>query len=398
MAAHDPHRALLSGLPLRTEPFRLFFPLAFILGAAGVAHWLLFTTGAIGSYLGRFHAVTQTQAFLLAFAVGFLFTAVPKRTQTKPASWFEISALLVLLPAVSLATLFGADVLGQAAYAATIVVIAQFAVRRFIARGAGRRPPASFALVPIGLLGGVASAILTSVGLGEGGPAWALGLGRRLAFEGVFLCLTLGIGSFFLPLAGRGEAAPDLDKGKKSAIVAYAAAGLVIIGGLVLEVAGWPRLGALSRGVVSVAVLAASGAWRAPSRPGANRWLVWAAAWAIPVGLLSAAALPDRRIEALHIMFVGGFGLLAFAVGTHVILGHTGYDAEQAGRPWPVLVFGALFAAAMALRATALTMPEYYFGWLGAAAALWFLGAVVWAAFLLPKILRAPTGAPADAP
>ena len=50
----------------RAEPFRLFFPLALVLGVAGVAHWVLYTTGAIGSYLGQFHATTQTQAFLVA--------------------------------------------------------------------------------------------------------------------------------------------------------------------------------------------------------------------------------------------------------------------------------------------------------------------------------------------
>lgn len=373
---------------LRAEPFRIFFPLAFVLGAAGVLHWVLFTTGAITSYLGRFHAVTQTQAFLLAFAVGFLFTAVPKRTRTEPAEWSEIGALIVLLPTVSVATLFEAEILGQVAYAAAALIIIQFAMRRFVARAAGRRPPASFALVPIGLLAGLAGATFTSAGLGDGAPAWMLGIGRRLVFEGTFTCLALGIGSFFLPLAGRGEAAPDLDKHNKLEVVAYAVAGLLVIAGLAVEVAGAPRLGALLRGAVAVAVLVASGAWRAPSRPGANRRLFWAAAWAIPIGLLGAAAFPDHRIEALHVMFVGGFGLLAFAVGAHVILGHTGDEAGQAGRPWPVLAFGALFGVAMGLRVTALSVPEHYFAWLGTAAALWLAGATVWALFLFPRLRR----------
>jgi uncharacterized protein involved in response to NO len=379
-------------VPYRAEPFRLFFPLAFVLGVAGIAHWLLFTTGAIGRYLGRFHAVTQTQAFLLAFAAGFLFTAVPKRTRTQPAEWFEIGLLLALLPAVSIATLFDAEVLAQAMYAAAVLVVVQFAVRRFVARAAGRRPPASFALVPVGLCAGLAGAVLTSAGLGEGTPAWVLGLGRRLVFEGTWTCLALGIGSFFLPLAGRGEAAPDVGRGTRFVVAAYAAAGLLVIAGLAVEVAGAPRLGALIRGVVASAVLVGSGAWRAPSRPGYNRRLLWAAAWAIPAGLFAAAAFPDHRVEALHVTFVGGFGLLAFAVAAHVVLGHTGDEAGQAGRPWPVLVFGALFATAMGLRATALAVPQHYFGWLGAAAALWLAGATVWAGFLLPRLRRVPAG------
>src|SRR6185312_3901992 len=107
--------------------------------------------------------------------------------------------------------------------------------------------------------------------------------------------------------------------------------------------AGAPQLGALIRGAVSGLVVVASGAWRAPSRPGVNRRLLWAASWAIPLGLLAAAAFPDARIEALHVTFVGGFGLLAFAVAAHVTLGHTGDAAAQSGKPWPLLLSGALF-------------------------------------------------------
>ena len=382
-----------SPVSYRAEPFRLFFPLGFVLGAAGVAHWLLFTTGAIDRYLGRFHAVTQTQSFLVAFAAGFLMTAVPKRTGTPPASALEIAALLVLVPAVSLATLFEANVVGQLCYAASLLLIAQFAVRRFVVRTARRRPPASFALVPVGLAAGLVGAACSAAGLGLGVPAWVLTLGRRLVFEGTFLCLALGIGAFFLPLAGRGEAAADLDPRRRGAAVAYAAAGLAIVAGLALDAGEQPRLGALVRGVVAAAVLLVSGALRRPTRPGANRRLVWAASWAIPLGLLGAAALPDHRVEALHVTFVGGFGLLAFAVATHVGLGHTGHEAEQTGRPWPVLAFGSLFAIAMVLRASAPAVPAHYFGWLGAAAALWLAGATLWALFLLPKLWRAPLAA-----
>ena len=378
--------------PLRAEPFRLFFPLAFLLGTAGVAHWLLFTTGLMTQWLGRFHAVTQTQSFLVAFAAGFLMTAVPKRTGTAPASAAEIAVLLALVPAVSLATLFGYDATGQLAYAASLLVLAQFAVRRFVARAAGRRPPASFALVPVGLAAGLVGAGCSAAGLAFSVPGWVLDLGRRLTFEGVFVCLTLGIGAFFLPLAGRGEGAPDVGRATRRPFLAYLAAGVAIVAGIAIEVAGWPRLGALLRGAVAIAVLVGSGAWRLPSRPGANRRLLWAAAWAIPSGLLAAAALPSFRVEALHVVFVGGFGLLAFTVATHVSLGHTGHDAEQAGRPWPVLAFGALFVAAMALRVTVQTVPAHYFGWLGAAAALWLAGAFVWALFLLPKLWDQPAG------
>lgn len=387
------------GQLLRAEPFRLFFPLAFLLGIVGVAHWVLFTTGLISHYLRRFHGVTQTQSFLLAFAAGFLCTAIPKRTRTAPATWLELGALLVLLPVVSLATLFEYDGIGQAAYAAALLTLAQFAVRRFFDVGPGhpialgsagpRRPPASFAMVPVGLLAGLVGAAASIVGRGAASN-WALMLGERLTFEGVFICLALGVGAFFLPLAGRGEAAPDVGPGRGWHAVAYAAAAGGVIVSLFAQAGGWPRAGAGLRGAIALAVLVASGTWRPPTRPGTNRRLLWMAMWAIPVGLFGAASFPGVRVEALHVMFVGGFGVLAFSVATHVTFGHTGQEARQGARAWPVAAFGLLFAVAMMFRISALADPNSYFRSLGIAASVWLLGTIVWAAYVLPSILRAP--------
>ena len=44
--------------------------------------------------------------------------------------------------------------LAQAGYGVVFVVLLQFAVRRFVGRAAGRRPPAAFVLVPMQQLAG----------------------------------------------------------------------------------------------------------------------------------------------------------------------------------------------------------------------------------------------------
>ena len=378
-------------LDLRGEPFRLFFPLAFVIGAAGVLHWVLYGTGVLTSYLGSFHAVTQMQSFLLAFAAGFLLTAVPKRTRSAPASLLEIGALAVLLPGVSFAELFGYPQLAQGLYAAAIVTLVQFAVRRFLAAG-GRRPPASFVLVPIGLASGVIGAALRIAASRELVPAWLGSLGRSLALEAVFTCLVLGIGGFFFALALRGEPPPDVDKAPGGARLAagFALAGLAIVGGLVLQERGFVREGLVLRAVVAVLVLVAARGHAPPTRPGANRYTVWLSAWAVPLGLALAAVFPHDRVAWMHVVYIGGFGLLAFAVSAHVTLGHSGNEAARDGRPWQALAFGVLFAGAMILRATVTRVPEMYFGWLAAAAATWLAGAVVWAVFLVPKMWRPP--------
>lgn len=376
----------------RTEPFRLFFPLAFTLGAAGVSHWVLLSVGAIQRYLAVFHAVTQMQAFMLSFASGFLLTAIPKRTRTPPASWIEIGALVVLLPTVSLATLFGATTLAQLSYGGAIMTLAHFAIRRFAKRAAGRRPPTSFVLVPLGLLTGLGGATLLVISNFAESADWVYPLGRALVLEGVFLLLALGVAPFFLSVALHGEARPDISRNAVRSIFGYAIAGILLLLGLSLHAGGFVRAGLSLRAGVVVVVLLVGGAWRKPSRPGRNRQLLWLATWMVPAGLLMSAVYPEHRVATMHVTFIGGFGLLAFSVATHVTLGHGGYTGDQAGRPRAVAWFGALFAGAMLVRSVATIVSSRYFEWLGVAAVIWLGAACVWAFYVLPKMWRAPLG------
>jgi uncharacterized protein involved in response to NO len=291
---------------------------------------------------------------------------------------------------VSLAALFGATAVSQLSYASALLVIIQFAGRRFVNRGAGRRPPTSFILVPLGLMAGLAGAIMLIASDLAPGAEWVHPFGRALVLDGVFLLFALGVGPFFLSVALHGEAPSDISRRAIAPILGYAAAGALIILGLALHAAGAVRAGLLVRAGVAVAVLCAGGAWRPPSRPGRNRWLLWSATWMIPIGLMSAAWFTEHRVAAMHVTYIGGFGLLAFSVATHVTLGHSGHVEDQAGRPRAVAWFGALFAVAMLLRSVGAVLSTEYFQVLGLAAVMWLVGAIVWAFYLLPKMWGRP--------
>jgi hypothetical protein len=56
--------------------------------------------------------------------------------------------------------------------------------------------------------------------------------------------------------------------------------------------------------------------------PGTNRRVARLAAWLVPAGPIVAGLLPDYRVPGLHVTFIGGFGLLALAVATHVTASH----------------------------------------------------------------------------
>lgn len=378
----------------RAEPFRFFFPLGVLLAWVGVSHWLLYGTGLRSTYSCELHGFVQVQAFLMAFAVGFLFTAVPRRTRSAPPSALEMiatTAALLTTAAGALAELWWVT---QIAYAAVFLILLQFAVRRFLGREAGRRPPAAFVLIPIGVLQGLGGAALITAATLQVAAPWAMQFGKLLVEQGVFLSFITGVGSLVLPLmAGM---PPPADLGSSPAenrkALAYAAAGVGIFATFVLEQSGWPRLGpTLRAAIVALALGVGAGALRPPARPGFHRRLVWLAVWLVPVGLLASAAFPDFRVPALHVVYIGGFSLLAFGVATHVSYSHLeGLEPLALGRPKAIVALAVGFILALLARLAA-DASNTYFDHLSWASACWLAGSAVWLASLGPAFLRRPS-------
>ena len=374
----------------QAEPFRLFFPLGVVLAWAGVGHWIFYATGVTATYSCQLHGLIQVQGFLLAFAFGFLWTALPRRTGTAPPSVGE----MVVAVAGLLLTTAGAALerwwLAEIAYGGVLLLLLAFALRRFLTPGARRRPPANFVLIPLGVLHGLAGAALMLASTTPAGPAWMMGLGRLMVEQGVFLCFTIGVGGLVLPLIGGAPPPPDLGSGPREGwkALAYAGAGVAIFATLVAERAGYERAGPLARAaIVALGLGLGGGAWRGPAKPGLHRRLVWIAIWLMPVGLAASGLWPTYRVPALHVLFIGGFGLLAFAIGTHVAFAHLGLEGLALGRPPAIAALGIAFAIALLTRVAA-DASDTYFTHLGWAAGIWIAGSGIWLAFLAPKFLR----------
>jgi uncharacterized protein involved in response to NO len=378
-----------SGPAWRAEPFRLFFPLGVALAWIGVGHWLLYGLGVTRAYSCELHGFVQMQGFLMAFAVGFLFTALPRRTRSAPPSTAEIVVMAVALAGVAAGALAERWELVQAGYVGVFVVLLQFAARRFLGAAAGRRPPAAFVLIPIGVLHGLAGAAFIALASAGRMAPWGMRFGRLLVEQGVFLCFVVGVGSLILPLMSGTPPPADLGSSpaERRRAFAFAGAGAAILASFVLEQAGWPRGGPLVRAlVVATALALGAGAHRPPGKPGFHRRLVWLATWLVPTGLAVSALWPDYRVPALHILFIGGFGLMAFGVATHVSLGHLGLEAQALGRPPAVVIMAVGFFLALAARLAA-DASDTYFTHLSWAAAAWLLGSLAWVLFLAPRLL-----------
>lgn len=375
---------------LRSEPFRLFFPLGVLFAWIGVGHWLLYATGVTATYSCRFHGLVQMQAFMMAFAIGFLLTALPRRTQSPLVGRTELAAFATALIITTGAAIVDSWILAEIAYAALFVLLLQFALRRFLAGEAARRPPAAFVLLPIAALQGLAGAVLIGAADANAVLPSTGYLGVLLVEQGVFLCLAIGIGSLVLPLIGGAPPPPDLGSAPRETwkALAYAAAGITIFASLLLEELGFERSGPLLRAmVVAIGLGFGGGALRLPGKPGAHRKLVWLAVWLMPVGLIASAIWPDYRVPAMHILYIGGFSLLVFGVGSHVSMSHLNMEQLALGRPPAVIILGAAFLIALSARLAADHSNTYYVH-LGWAAAVWIVGSAVWLAFFGPKMLR----------
>jgi uncharacterized protein involved in response to NO len=373
----------------RSEPFRPFFPLGVLLGWVGIGHWLLYSIGMTATYSCMLHGLVQTQAFLMAFAVGFLMTALPRRTQTSPATAAELWIAAAALVTTTVAAMAERWTVAEIGYVALLLLLLRFAVRRFIGRTSGRRPPAAFILIPFAMLHGLGGAALLLAWSALHAPAWTMGLGRLFVEQGVFLCLVVGIGGLVLPLMAGAPPPPDLGSSPRERVkaAAYGVAGTLILASLLLEQAGWEHVGPLLRAAVVAAGLAlGGGAWRPPARPGLHRRLVWLAVWLAPLGIALSGVWPDYRVPLLHVLFIGGFGLLAFGVATHVALSHLNLEQERERSPAAIIIMGTGIILAMLGRVTA-DWTATYFPHLGAAAAAWLIGTAAWFAFLGRRLL-----------
>jgi uncharacterized protein involved in response to NO len=384
--------ALAAAPAWRREPYRLLFALGALLAWGGVLHWLLHAAGLLPDYQPVFHAIAQMQGFMMCFAVGFLFTAIPRRTGTGPPAAWQM-ALAVAAPAgTAVAAWYQRWALSQACWLALVIVLVSFAVRRFLAAEAARRPPNSFVWVPLSLLMGLVGSVLTGApALLGGGYFWAHDLGRLLLLQGMFVGLVVGVGGMVLPLITCGDAPPDAAAGRRDHLVrlGHAGAAAALAASFWLEIFRSARAGLLLRaGIVLALLLLAGRIWRRPRVAGWHRRLVWISAWMIPAGYLLAAAFPLQKKAGLHVVFLGGFALMALSVGVHVTLAHGGHHGLLTGRPWQVPAYGGLLLAAALLRGLVDFDPRRFFLWLGASAAAFLAATVFWAWLVLPRAWR----------
>jgi uncharacterized protein involved in response to NO len=376
---------------LSDRPYRLFFPLGWLLCAVGIGHWLLHSLRLLPDYRPVFHVTAQMQGFVTCFVAGFLFTMIPRRLAAEPPRNWQLAIVAIAPVAATALAWRRAWVPTQLIWAAGAFVLLTFVATRLLGRRADRRGPNVFLWLPIGLGLGVAGALLTVLEpyLPRLGLSWHQ-LGQDLVLQAMPLALIVGAGGIVFPLMTRDEGPPDgFGPGDRMALLGHTLAAVILV--LSFWVAGsWSlRVGLLLRAAVVLSVLMASAQlWRAPRRRGWNAWLIYACGWAMPAGLLIAAAWPLQQRAGLHVSFIAGVALLALAVAAQVSFGHGGRREEILGRPVMVPVVAALVIVATAARAAMEIDPQRYFWWMQVAAVTFLAALVLWGVWVAPAWRR----------
>lgn len=190
----------------------------------------------------------------------------------------------------------------------------------------------------------------------------------------------------FYPKLLEGEP-PPRGPWRREALVA--GVGVIILwASFLMETLGWVRSAAVLRGLTTGFYFVTRGRVFRP----ANARTFLALMFELGVlfllaGLFLPAFLPAFRIANLHVVFIGGFTVILFTVGTRVILGHTGQAHLFARRRLRFLVASvSLLALAMLTRVSADLFPAERNSHLVYAALIWLIAALVWGAALLPKL------------
>jgi len=365
---------------LTADPWRLFFPLGIGLAWLGVSHWLWLWLGWSDDAGSAFHAIAQIDGFLWCFVTGFLFTMLPRRTESAPPSRLEM-AVGAAAPVLSVAFAKA----GGFAVSQTFWLIGCLALLRFVGKRLGtgaRRAPVAMIWVSIALWLGVFGAIATAVGGAVDGLYEGHRLGKLLVTQGMVIGLVLGAGSVILPLVTRGERTPDADDDAFPELLAHGFAALFLVATFVVEVFVDASSGyALRAALIALLLVGVARVHRPVTLPGAHRRLVVAACWSIPIGYVLAAVVPSRPQLGLHVVFLGGLAPLALAVGLHAALAHAASPPEVRRGRLSASGFGSwlptgLIATAVAFRALAELDPSRWLRWLGLAS-LCFLAATV---------------------
>lgn len=369
------------------EPYQILFPLGILSAILAIGVWLFQDLNWFSIPAVMVHSRLVIGGFLWSFILGFLITAAPRMTGTRPANSIEmVFAVLFVLAQMIFSWKFDP----RPFYGTTIALILFVAIyvgRRVMVKT--RQFPVFFSHIALAMFLAFLGAIFH-----YRGKAF---MGIHLYQVGMVLLLVLGIGTrFFSFLAGL----PPAFETSKLKWKHWTFHGLGVLMVLFLIVSG-RGISAGYLGLTIVALVYLFLVWkvqRPSARPSALKYGVRFVAAMIPLSFFLAWLQPHMFILWFHLLFIGCFGLVTFSVATRVTLAHGAYpiDSEMKSRAlWVMVVF---FVASLTARMWyGFASPDIRKHALHLAATFWVLAVISWSWSFLGRLVN-PKGKSADKP
>lgn len=358
-------------------PYQIFFPIGILCSILAVGVWFVQDLNWFSAPAIFIHSRLIIGGFIWSFIVGFLMTAIPRMTGTSSVNIFEfiIAFLLIVFQIIQSWTMDG-----RWFYGANIAIVF------FLLFYGGRRIVKSVKPIPV-FFSHVGLAMCLAI-LGASyhfrGDTY---LGVHLYHVGTVLLLVLGIGTrFFSFLSGLPS---EFENAPKAHHYIFHCLGLSMAGLLFLSGSGYPNA---YLGLFLVSLFYLLFVWkvfRSSDRSSALKYGVRIVASTIPITFLMCWLQPHLYITWLHLLFIGSFSMITFAVATRVTLAHGSYstDLEMKSKAlWFVLSFLSLGIVSRVLYGFSEGLWKKSF--LHLAATFWILAVICWCYSFLVKIFK----------
>ncbi|MEO7426096.1 MAG: NnrS family protein [Fibrobacteria bacterium] len=394
-----PVSSLLAWGDVRKEPYRLLFPLGYLLAAIGIGIWIPFCLWPQRfPYPGQGHAVMQIQGFLLCFILGFLMTMLPKVLGVNQLGRAQSILFPIGILAISVCVWNNAPQFQSAVHGLHLFVLGNFLV--FILRRWPHRtnsPPPTFVFIPLAFAADAVGTLLRLLMAVNAMDADALRLATLLQFQAFPVLLILGIGGFLLPkLFANGVVDPaTLIKQKGGPLLIPLGLGSILLGSYALEAAS-PAFGSGTM-PLRLAYLIRSAVWawftlgqlrlmgitgKVPAYLAAVRL----ALLLMGLGMFLPVFFPAYLIAWEHLVFITGFLWLTLSVAARVVASHGGSMGTLVQHRKKVLAYGALIVLAMISRISADFWADGHWLYLALASGFALVALVFWGRIFLPLI------------